>query len=68
MSSSLSSFNIVVMYKAAETVRELLAAFFAAAGMGHGASALDDAEDLILAHDQQLFAIELDLGSSVLSE
>jgi hypothetical protein len=56
------------MYKAAETVRELLPAFFAAAGIGHGASAFDDAEDLIFAHDQEFFAIELDLGGAVLAE
>jgi hypothetical protein len=46
----------------------LLAAFFAATGIGHGVSALDDAEDLTLAHDQQFFSIELDLGLAVLTE
>src|ERR1041384_1086009 len=42
-----------------------LLALFAATG---GACALDDSEDFIFAHDQQLFAVDLDFGTTVLAK
>src|ERR1044072_9254886 len=50
--------------KAAAVVR-LLAALLAARGR---ARPLDDAEDFVLAHDEVLLAVELDLGAAVLAE
>src|SRR5947209_9331073 len=57
-------------------VRELLAALPASAArggtatrrVGRRARAADDSENLVLAHDQQLFAVEPDLGTAVLAE
>src|SRR5438105_15683386 len=50
--------------KTAEVSERLLAALLAARGAG----ALDDAEDFVLAHDEQLLAVELDLRTAVLAE
>src|SRR5919197_2330691 len=50
--------------KAAEVFRRLPAALLAARGAG----ALDDAEDLVLAHDEVLLAVDLDLRAAVLAE
>src|SRR5205085_2211767 len=52
------------------TPEGLLAALLAAATAraGRRACALDDAENLVLAHDQQFFPVDLDLGTTVLAE
>src|ERR671912_1084047 len=49
---------------AAESLLRLLAALLAAGRAG----ALDDAEDFVLAHDEQLLAVDLDLRAAVLAE
>src|SRR2546425_8970790 len=50
--------------KAAES-RRLLAALL---GPARCAGALDDSENLVLAHDQEFFAVDLDFGTAVLAE
>src|SRR5437588_6195952 len=57
-----------VCEKAAGSVQRLLAAFLATAGTGCCTGALDDAENLILTHNQQFFAIELDLRAAVFAK
>src|ERR1700755_3200544 len=47
---------------------ELPATLLAARRPGRGARATDDAENLVLAHDEQLLAVDLDFGATVLAE
>src|ERR1700709_2641502 len=42
--------------------------FVRSGGFGEGGSAFDDAEQVALLHNQQLFAVELDLGARPLTE
>src|SRR6185312_6206567 len=55
----------LVYEKSGAVNSDLLAAFF---GAGCCAGAFDDSEDLIFAHDHQLFTVNLDFGAAVLPE
>src|SRR5437016_10597098 len=65
LSSPLINLQTAIKRKSGRSLLRLLAAFLP---VRVRARALDDAENLVLAHDEQLLAVDLDLGAAVLAE